>query len=50
MDYFNAWVGGLICALVQILPVKPNLCLDVSWFFWYAQLYSWRHRHLSASD
>ena len=23
MDYFNAfWVGGLICALVQILPVS----------------------------
>ena len=37
MDYFNAfWVGGLICALVQILLDKTKLMPDVSWFFWYA--------------
>ena len=29
MDYFNAfWVGGLICALVQILLDKPNFFPD----------------------
>mgnify|MGYP000293755038 CR=1 FL=1 len=37
MDYFNAFcVGGLICALSRYYLIKPNLCLDVSWFFWYA--------------
>lgn len=32
MDYFNAfWVGGLICALVQILLDKTKLLPAVLW-------------------
>ncbi len=35
MDYINAfWVGGLICALVQILMEKTKKCFRAgSWFY-----------------
>ena len=37
MDYFNAfWVGGLICALVQILLDKTKLMPGRVMFFLYA--------------
>lgn len=33
MDYFNAfWVGGLICALVQILLDKTKLMPGGLWY------------------
>ncbi len=38
MDYVKAFViGGLICALVQILMEKTKCCRGVSWYFWSAQ-------------
>ena len=38
MDYVNAfWIGGLICALVQILLEKQNYFRGVSWCFLSAQ-------------
>ena len=37
MDYINTfWIGGLICALVQILMEKTKLMPAGSWFFSYA--------------
>ena len=39
MDYFNAfWVGGVICALVQILLDKTKLMPGGSWSFWSARV------------
>lgn len=38
MNYIHAfWVGGLICALVQILLDKTRLMREESWFFWYVR-------------
>ncbi len=38
MDYVKAFViGGLICALVQILMEKTKSFRGVSWYFWSAQ-------------
>ena len=32
MEYINAfWVGGLICALVQILMKRRSFCPEESW-------------------
>ena len=37
MDYINAfWVGGLICALTQILLDRTKLMPEGLWCFWCA--------------
>ena len=42
MEYINAfWVGGAICALVQILLDRTNSCLGESWSFWCAPARCW---------